>query len=199
LVAPFDAVVTAVHVSEGESANGVVIELADTSSLEVVLEVDEVDIGDLAVGQPALITLETWPDTELESEVLAIAPIAKSSFGSALITYEVHLGLGETDEPVLIGMTANANLTTADLEGVLLVPNEAINVDRSAGTYSVSLVRGETVEEVEVTVGLHDGQHTHVRSGLEAGDELLVGNAFPSEMGGPGPGGGFMMGFRDQD
>jgi multidrug efflux pump subunit AcrA (membrane-fusion protein) len=45
VVAPFDGVVTAVHVREGEIASGVMVELADLSRLEVVVPVDEVDIG----------------------------------------------------------------------------------------------------------------------------------------------------------
>ena len=194
LVAPFGGVVTAVHASEGEFASGVVVELVDLDSLEVVLEVDEVDIGALAVGQPATVTLETWPEEEIEGEVLAIAPSAESSLGSALVTYQVHLALGQTELPVRVGMTANANLTTAESKEVLLVPNEAINVDRQAGTYSVSLVLGETVQQVEVTVGLHDDQHSQIVSGLNPGDELLVDNAIPTLFDDMQPGGGMFGG-----
>lgn len=194
LLAPFDGVVTAVHTSEGEFASGPVVELIDLDSLQVVLKVDEVDIGALSIGQPASITLETWPDVEIEGEVVAIAPSAKSSLGSALVTYQVHLAMGPTDLPVRVGMTANAALTTAEKEAVLLVPNEAINVDRQAGTYSVSLVLGDTVQEVEVTVGLHDGRHSQIISGLNSGDELLVDNAIPTAFDGVRPGGGMFGG-----
>ena len=194
LLAPFDGVVTAVHASEGNYASGPVVELVDLEGLQVVLKVDEVDIGALSIGQTASITLETWPDVEIAGEVQTIAPSAEGSLGSALVTYQVRLDLGPTDLPVRVGMTANASLTTADKEAVLLVPNEAINVDRQTGTYSVSLVLGDTVQEVEVTVGLHDGRHSQILSGLNPGDELLVDNATPSVFEGMGSGGGMFGG-----
>lgn len=194
LTTPFDGVVTAVYVSKGEFASGIAIELVDTDSLEVVLQVDEVDIGELAVGQPAVITLEAWPDKEIESQILSIAPSAASS---ALVTFDVHLALGQTEQPVLVGMTADANLITAQKEGVLLVPNHAIHADRQAGTYSVNVMLNETVRQVQVTVGLHDKRYTQITGGLNAGDELLVGNSIPTEDVGPGHGG--MFGGRDEN
>jgi RND family efflux transporter MFP subunit len=178
LLAPFDGVITAVHVAEGEMANGLAVELVDTDSLEVALSVDEVDIGDLAVGQPAIITLETWPDEEIAGEIVGIAP--KSTVdNSAIVSYEVRLSLGETNLPVLIGMTAEADLITAAKEGVLLVPNQAITPDRAAGTYTVNLVEtnadgGITTRTVEVTIGLKDDDYTEITSGLQEGDRLSL-------------------------
>ena len=178
LLAPFDGVITAVHVAEGEMANGLAVELVDTDSLEVALSVDEVDIGDLAVGQPAIITLETWPDEEIAGEIVGIAP--KSTVdNSAIVSYEVRLSLGETNLPVLIGMTAEADLITAAKEGVLLVPNQAITPDRAAGTYTVNLVEtnadgGITTRTVEVTIGLKDDDYTEITSGLQEGDRLAL-------------------------
>jgi HlyD family secretion protein len=185
LVAPFAGIVTAVNVSEGEFASGVAIQLVDHNSLEVILEVDEVDIGELSIGQAATINLETWPEAEIASEVVSIAPIANTDPGSALVTYEVHLSLGETDLPVRVGMTANANLITAQFEDVLLVPNRAIKVDRAAGEYSVLLLTTDadgtqTSTEVPITIGLRDGENTQVTDGLQAGDELLIESSVPS-------------------
>jgi len=186
LTAPFNGIVTAVNFNVGEFASGPAIAMIDDDLLEVVLEVDEIDIGSMSVGQQAILTLETWPDTELESEIIAIAPRAKTSPGSSLVVYEVHLGLGETDLPVRVGMTADADLTTNEITGVLLVSNRAIDVDRTNGTYSVMLVVGDSVEEVPVTIGLRDSQYTQITSGLNEGDELMVGNAAPVQDFGPG-------------
>ena len=132
LLAPFDGVITAVHVAEGERANGLAVDLVDTDSLEVVLSVDEVDIGELAIGQPAVITLETWPGAEIAGEIVAIAPKALAG-NSAIVAYEVRLSLDDTDLPIRVGMTANADLITSAQNGVLLVPNAAITADREAG------------------------------------------------------------------
>lgn len=180
LVAPFAGVVTAVNFSEGELASGPAIEIVDTASLEIVLSVDEVDVGSFAVGQPAVVTLETWPDEEIASEILTIAPSANSGGANALVSYDVHVGLGETDLPVRVGMTANANLITASTEDVLLVPNRAITADRQAGKYFVHVLNNEGgFDEVEVVIGLRDGENTQIVSGIEAGDELVIGAVPP--------------------
>ena len=186
LTAPFAGVVTAVNVNVGEYASGVAIELMDMANLEVVVPVDEVDIGVIEVGQKATITLETWPDVEIESEVALVAPGAAAN--SSLVTYDVHLRLGQTDLPVRVGMTANVQLVTAQRTDVLLLPNQAIQVDRENGTYSVNRVNGDTTESIEVTIGLRDGRNTQITGGLEAGDEVLIGNDLPTLEFGPGSG-----------
>lgn len=194
LTAPFAGVVTAVYVNPGELANGIVMQIVDSDSLEVVLEVDEVDLGTLAVGQPAVITLESWPDTELDGKIVAIAPEAVQN-GGAITSYEVNVALEETDLPLLVGMTANASLTTAQRSDVLLLPNVAINADRSAGTYSVNRVTtdadgNQTIEEVEITIGLRDDEYTQITGGLNEGDQVMIGNLTPLRRFGPGGDGG---------
>lgn len=186
LTAPFDGVVTAVNFNEGEFATGEAVKLIDDELLEVVLEVDEIDIGAMAVGQPATLTLETWPSVDLDSKISKIVPRAKNSLGSGLVVYEVHLPLQEVSLPVRTGMTADANLITAEITDVLLVPNQAIDVDRTNGSYSVMLVVGDSVEQVPVMIGLRDNQFTQIKSGLSAGDELAVGNTIPLAEFGPG-------------
>jgi multidrug efflux pump subunit AcrA (membrane-fusion protein) len=96
------------------------------------------------------------------------------------VSFDVRLTLGETELPILVGMTANADLVTAELDAVLLVPNAALTADRQAGNYTVKRVTGEedgrpVVEEVQVTIGLRDGNSTEITSGLAEGDQVLIG------------------------
>ena len=191
IVAPFAGVVTAVYVTEGEIASGPVVELVDSSSLEVVLSVDEVDIGSFDLGQPAIVTLEAWPERELESEIVAIAPSA-SDASSSLVTYDVHLAYRADDLPTLIGLTANANLITAQREDVLLVPNAAITPDRAAGKYYVDVQQSDgSFRQVEVSIGLRDSENTQITAGLAEGDILRLVTSQPTEeISGPGPFGG---------
>jgi HlyD family secretion protein len=179
LVAPFDGVITAVHVAVGENVSGLAVELLDSSSLEVVLGVDEVDIGKLSVGQEATLTMETWPDEAIASEITAIAP-SSSANDDGVITFDVHLALEQTDLPILVGMTANADLITGVGKDVLLVPNAAISTDRQSGSYTANLVRTEgdgstRVVPVEVTIGLKDKDYTQITSGLVEGDVVVLG------------------------
>lgn len=196
LTAPFGGTITAVNVQVGENANGIVLEMVDQDHLEVVLEVDEIDLGSLSVGQAAVLTLETWPDTEISGQISAIAPTATNN-GSDLVTYKVFVALGETDLPVLVGMTANARIETARRDNVLLVPNGAIIVDRVTSSYTVNKVvtdanGQQSLTAVPVTIGLRDGRYTQIMDGLSEGEQVLIGNKLPVATfgdGGGGPGG----------
>ena len=139
--------------------------------------------------------METWPSEEIASEITAIAP--SSSVGNTgVVTYDVHLALEQTDLPILVGMTANADLITNVGKDVLLVPNAAVTADRENGTYSVNLVRTEedgstTVVSVEVITGLKDKDHTQIISGLVEGDVVILGTfEAPTQGFGPSGGGG---------
>lgn len=187
LRAPFAGVITALHVTEGERASGLAVEIADTSSLEVVLRVDEVDIGALANDQPVVVTLETWPGETIQGRVVSIAP--KAAAGSSGITsYEVRVALNDTALPVRIGMTADADLIIDGQTGVLLAPSQAVTADREAGKYYVNLVRpgsdgSQTITRTEVTVGLKADGNIQITSGLNEGDQVLIGAITASETG----------------
>jgi RND family efflux transporter MFP subunit len=193
LVAPFEGTITAVNVSEGEYASGLAATIIDTKTLEAVLNVDEIDVGHLSVGQPATVVMETWPNVEIKGAITAIAPSANANRSGA-VSYDVHLNLQETDLPILVGMTANADILTAIQADVLLVPNSAITADRENGTFVVNLVHTEPdgslgITEVEVTLGLKNKQYTQIARGLADGDVVLIGELkAPAEPNGFGPG-----------
>jgi multidrug efflux pump subunit AcrA (membrane-fusion protein) len=175
LAAPFDGLVTEVFCREGEWASGIAVELANLSSVEVVLDLDEVDLGAIAVGQPALVTLEPWPDQQLTGEVTFISPRASDKGG--IVIYEVHVSLPASDLSARPGMTANAEVTTAALRGILLVPNRAIVSDRQAGRYYVNRIEGNAQQRVEVSIGLRDSSYTQITDGLEPGDPVSIAQA----------------------
>ena len=192
LFAPFDGLITAVSINVGESANGVLIELVSESSLEVVLDVDEIDLGSIALGQASLVSFETYPGEELSAEVVSIAPENRAN-NAGTVVYEVNLAIEPNDLFLLEGMTADAQLITDQREDILLVANEAIKSDRSTDTYAIDVVTGRneagelTVEETAVTIGLRDGDFTQITSGLDVGVEVAIGyNPPPTRGFGPG-------------
>ena len=104
----------------------------------------------------------------------------------------MHLTLDQSDLPILVGMTANADLITEVGENVLLVPNAAITADRDKGTYSVNLVRttedgSKSITPIDVTIGLKDDDFTQIVSGLVEGDVVVLGDFdAPTQTFGPG-------------
>jgi HlyD family secretion protein len=189
LRAPWSGVVSAVHVEVGEWANGLAVALIDTDSLHLELDVDESDIQSITLGQPATITLETWPDRELAGQVTTITPRAQTQSG--IVTYEVHVQLDTQDLAVRAGMTADADLNTASQENVLLVANKAITADRTQGVYYVyrrGSASGDDAERVEITIGGRDKDYSEVTSGLQEGDELLIDYVQEAVAFGPGQG-----------
>jgi RND family efflux transporter MFP subunit len=176
--APFDGLVTKVFVSIGERASGQVLELV-SSDLQAVLQVDELDIASLVVGQPAELSFESWPGQSVSGTICSIAP-SSSKDANSIVNYDVTVQFDADSLPVLVGMTADARVITAEKEDVLLVPNAAITANRGAGTYSVNLVTGEeegepVVESREITIGLRDDEFTQILSGLSEGDTVLIG------------------------
>jgi hypothetical protein len=141
---------------------------------------------------------------EFDGQVASVAPQATDQAG--IVSYQVRVdvdwrasgaeGDAAASIPLLTGMTADADLITAEREDVLLVPNRAIVADRQAGTYHVYRLNGEEQEKVEIAIGVRDSAHTEVVSGLREGDRLVIAAvAEPKEeepqFGPPGSHGGF--------
>jgi HlyD family secretion protein len=103
------------------------------------------------------------------------------------VTYEVNLRYNVDDElPVLLGLTGNANLITAQREDVLLVTNQAIRPDRAAGKFYVDVQTADgSFQETEVTIGLRDDQNTQITGGLTEGDVVRLISSQPTINFGP--------------
>jgi HlyD family secretion protein len=176
LVAPFEGVVTAVTVQAGQIAPAAVpaMTLVDSSELQIVVDVDEVDVARLAEGQEVTIRVDALPDEMISGYVKRIAPAASQVGG--VIVYEVSIVLSETDLPLRVGMSATASIVIERLHDVLLVPNWAIRIDRDTGRTFVNLVREATVEENEVKIGVRGEDVSQVLSGLQEGDVVVAGD-----------------------
>jgi HlyD family secretion protein len=174
--APIDGAILAITVEVGQQASEgqTVVALADTSQLELTIDVAEVDISQVEAGQPAEIIIDALPGETLQGEVAYIAPASDAS--SELVDYPVTIRLlpGQPLEQVRPGMTAVATLVNTDTElrDAWLVPSDAL---RSAGGATlVRAVRGETTSDVEVTPITQQGEWTVVRAPeLQAGDEVV--------------------------
>lgn len=175
LVAPFAGFIATVNVRPGMLApsNAPSIVIIDAAYLHVEVDVDELDVGKLAAGQSALISLDALPSQSIPGQLTSIAPSASSNAG--VVTYTARIDVAVGDLPVRSGMTVTADIIVQRLEKVLLVPNWAVRFDRATGQAYVNvLVDDKTLREVPVVLGMRGETDSQVIAGLVEGQIVAV-------------------------
>lgn len=179
IVAPFDGIVSAVSGNVGEQVGATpVITIIDLASMRIEASIDETDIGQVAIGQPVTITLDSLPNLILPGRVTAIAPSA--NIQSGVVTYVVHILPTETDARLRAGLTATASIIVEQRNGVLLAPNRAVRNVRGVKVVQVATPDGQIIEK-EVRTGIADSENTEITSGLDEGDMTAIATAATSQ------------------
>jgi len=169
-------VITAVNIKAGELTVGMpAFEMTDLSRFHLDVNVDEIDIGALGVGQQASISLDALPDAGIIGRVTSIAPAANLATG--VISYQVRIDIDDTDAPLRSGMSATASIVTASAENALVVLNRLIQVDRENDRAYVERVDGGVPVRVEIQIGMRNEQQSEVVAGLQEGDVLAIRQA----------------------
>ncbi|MBI2868894.1 MAG: efflux RND transporter periplasmic adaptor subunit [Chloroflexi bacterium] len=177
IVAPFDGSVAGKSASEGDTVTpaSMIVRLVDDTSLDLVIELDEIDIPSIAPGQEAVIEVDALPGQAFKGEVVSIYPVPNTVGG--VVLYSVKINLPAAPESGLrMGMSATADIVMETRQGVLLLPNRAIEHD-SQGKPFVRVPVNEEVQEKPVVTGLSDGLNTEIISGLSENDIVIVGGA----------------------
>jgi len=185
--APFDGIVGAVYVDEGDiippptMAPTVVIYFITPTSLELKAEVDEIDIPAVEIGQDVVIEVDAIADDLFEGTVSSISPVPVIQAG--LVLYEVTISLTiPADAGVMVGMSATADIVIAQSQDTLLVPERAVGTDEDGNTVVWVSVGGE-LEQRAVVVGVSDGFQTEILEGLSEGDMVAVEKRGTTELG----------------
>ena len=188
IIAPFDGVIAAADIKEGDSlsamdyATKTIVELIDPGSMELEAEVDEIDIPGVRLWQKAIIDVDALPDLQLEGRVTSIYPLPFEESG--LILYKVKIGFNVPDYSGLkAGMSATADIILSKRSSVLLVPSRAIEQD-SSGNLMVKVMVDEQIEERPVVIGLSDGYQTEIVDGLNEGEVVVIERKVKPETGG---------------
>ncbi len=178
ITAPFDGTVGAVYVHEGDIvppptvSPTVAIYLITPTSLELKAEVDEIDIPQVKVGQHANIDVDAIPDKQFEGTVTSVSPVPKINAG--LVVYDVTISpVIPADSGVMVGMSATADIMTAESQNTLLVPERAIGHDQDGNPVVEVSVNGQ-LEQREVVLGISDGLNTEILSGVSEGETVAV-------------------------
>lgn len=186
LTAPLDGVITSVDAEVGvrKSADSVVFTLTDPAQLELVINVAESDMPNVALDQAATIEIDALPSKTFAGMVAEISPVNDSS--STSVSYPVTVRLTDVNlTGVLPGMNAVATLSSqqAVAANSWLVPTNAVRAQGDSAT--VTVVRDEQPVQIAVTAGAVQGEWTAVSSPeLQAGDQVLGSLSSSDESGG---------------
>lgn len=175
ITASFDGVVADIYIKEGQQLSAMTytspaICLIDPSEIKLGGVVDEMDVSKVKLGQEATITLDALPDKEVKGRVTFISPASTAQAG--VVFYKTTITLENPDEELKDGMSATAEIVIEEHDGVLLIPNRA--VQGSLEKPWVEVVTEGQVEERQVSIGLSDGRYTEILSGLEEGEEVVL-------------------------
>ena len=152
--------------------------LYDLSYLEMVINVDELQVSDLSVGQSVQVTADAVPDKTYVGEVTRVSMKGSSSGGTT--TYPVTVRIDDIDG-LRPGMNANAEIVVANATSALCVPNAAIvqggyvlvtKDSPSAANAAPEMEAPEGYVYVEVKTGVSDDDYTQITSGLKAEDTI---------------------------
>jgi HlyD family secretion protein len=172
LRAPFDGVVTQVNANPGELIGGFtpLLSLADTTNLELLADIDEIDVGAVAPNQTVEIRFDAFPGKTVNGSVTRLFPAASTDRGASV--YQARVKFDASDLAIRPGMGATIKIATVERKNVLLLPSNAI---KNAGPQKIvtMLINGAR-QNIVVLTGLSDGNETEIVSGLREGAMVVI-------------------------
>lgn len=159
----------------------------DLSYLEMVINVDELQIGALSVGQKVQITADAVADKTYVGTVTRVSMKGSSSGGTT--TYPITIRIDNTDG-LRPGMNANAEIVVAEANNALVVPNAAVirggyvlvsKKSPSAANAVEDMDAPEGYVYVKVETGVSDDSYTEIKSGLQEDDTVAYDTSSVSD------------------
>lgn len=196
--APVDGVITVLNAKNGQSLNGSgsssnssaasagsssssAVEIADLSTMQASVSINEVDLVNVKLGMPASVVFDSLPTAPASGTITAIAPTGASS-NSGVVTYDVVITLTDADERLRPGMSCTAEITVDARADALTVPASAVRTDSTSGKKYVLVGDTSTgaISQVTVTTGVVVGTQTEILTGLTEGQTVLIGGTSSS-------------------
>ena len=164
-------------ISEGGKVRNMqtIIQLPDTSVMQVVVKVHEAKISKLKLGQRAAVTVEGMPDRSFVGTVTKIAPLAASQhrwLNPDIKEFETEITLDDANPPIKPNATAEAEIVIDYLENVLAVPIQSIY--GFGGENYVFVKKGRSVEPVKVKLGISSTEYAQILDGPKQGQEVMM-------------------------
>ncbi|MES1212339.1 MAG: efflux RND transporter periplasmic adaptor subunit, partial [Leifsonia sp.] len=155
------------------------VTIADVSSYVVTTNIAEADIAKVTVGQAATITFPALTGTTATAKVTAISPTATSS--NSVVTYATTITLDKIPDGLRLGQTADVAITIAtSASDALYVPAAAITTANGTSTVKAVDPKTNKVVVTDVTLGVVGDDGTEIKSGLTAGETIVIGTVSPT-------------------
>lgn len=173
----------------------------DLSYLEMSINVDELQISSISVGQKVQITADAVPDKTYVGTVTRVS--MKGTANGGTTTYPVSIRIDDTDG-LRPGMNANAEIVVAEAKNALVVPNAAVvrgsyvlvtKDSPSAANADTAMEAPEGFVYVPVKTGVSDDDYTQIVSGIQEGDTIGYDPSSVSSDSYYDDGGYYMMSF----
>lgn len=181
ITAPISGEVVTKNAKAGDKieggSDGTLCVIYDLSYLEMTMNIDELDISDVAVGQEVQITADAVEGTTYTGVVTKVSVAGTTSGG--ITTYPVTVRIDETDG-LRPGMNVDAEIILDSAEDVLAIPSGAVNrgntvlitADSPSAANALDQEAPEGYVYVEVETGISDDSYIQILSGLQEGDTV---------------------------
>ncbi len=183
ITSPINGVVLSRDVEVGDAVSSILV-LGSTATLVFTLgdikqvyvdgKVDEADIANVYLGQPARIRIESFKNKVFNGKVTRIAPLGVEK--DNVTTFSVRVSIDNPNGEIKANMTANAEILIEEHKHVLSVPEQAVSYDgqKHAFINTPDPHGKDGVRKVPVTVGISNGSNTEILSGLKEGDRVVL-------------------------
>jgi HlyD family secretion protein len=188
LTAPFPATVTEAFPLPGDqvTTGTTAFRLDDLSSLLVDVELSEVDINSVTLGQAVTLSFDAILGKDYHGQVIKVSQAG--SIDNGIVNFTVTVKLTDADDMVKPGMTAAVNIVVKEIKDAILVPSRAVRlVDNN---YVVYILKDNMPQQVMIRLGSSSDTMSVVVGGdLKEGDNVILNPPANLQPGG-GPGGG---------
>ncbi|SFE60679.1 efflux RND transporter periplasmic adaptor subunit [Nitrosomonas sp. Nm166] len=178
IIAPFSGVVAHISGELGEfttpSPPGIptppTIDLIDDTCLYVTAPMDEIDAPKIRIGQEARITLDAMPEKIFPGKIRRVAPyVTEVEKQARTVDIKVDF-LQSPADTLLVGYSADVEVVLERKDNVLRIPTQAIRQDNTVWMVDAN----HRLVERQLETGLSNWSFTEIRSGLKAGDQVLI-------------------------
>ncbi len=193
IVAPMDGTVYAIPVEEGQTVNAnqttpTILKLATLDTMTVEAEISEADVVKVQPGMPCRFTIMGLPNRYFEANLRSIDPAPASaeststnsstSSSTEAIYYNALLDVDNSEGILRIDMTAEVEITIAEVKGVKAIPIAAVQNESADGTATVyQLLAQGQINPITVKLGIRDDQYVEVtNANFDDSQPLVIGD-----------------------